>query len=266
MSRDHPDTRAPAGTWVLLRGLSRGSGHWGDFADRLAFAFGCPAHTIDLPGNGTLYRQRSPTRIDAMTEAVRARLQRTGVAPPYHLFAISMGAMVAADWATRHPDELAAAVLVNTSLRPFSPLTQRLRPAALPLLLGLLRPGLEARRREATVARLTSRRADNDPVVTAWVALREAQPVSTGNALRQLLAAARFHAPQRAPAVPLLVLASTRDALVDVRCSRALARHWSAPLVEHPDAGHDLPLDDPAWTLEAVRRWWHGPRRRAPAV
>lgn len=241
--------------WVLLRGLARGAGHWGDFAARLSQTLAVPTHALDLPGNGALHRQRSPSSVAAMTEAARVQLQAAGVAPPYHLFALSLGGMVAVDWATRHPHELAGGVLVNTSLRRFSRATQRLRPSAWPTLLGLLRPGLPVGRREAAVARLTTRLVDPAPVVAAWVALQQSQPVSAANALRQLTAASRYQAPAAAPAVPLLVLASTRDALVDVACSRRLARQWAAPLREHPGAGHDLPLDDPGWTLEAVCQW-----------
>ncbi|MES3014699.1 MAG: alpha/beta hydrolase, partial [Pseudomonadota bacterium] len=66
---------------------------------------------------------------------------------------------------------------------------------------------------------------------------------------------ARFRPGAHAPAVPLLVLASLRDALVDVRCSTGLAQRWHADIALHPDAGHDLPLDDAAWVAEQVARW-----------
>lgn len=253
------DAEAPASPrtipWVLLRGLARGAGHWGDFTAQWSQALAAPTHAVDLPGNGTLHDRRSPVAVAAMTEAARARLQAAGLEPPYHLLALSLGGMVAVDWAHRHPHELAGAVLVNTSLRRFSRPTQRLQPGAWPTLLGLLRPGLPAWRREQAVARLTTRLIDPAAVVAAWVALHQAHPVSAANVLRQLLAAARYRAPHRAPAVPLLVLASRHDVLVDAACSHRLARHWQVPLVEHPGAGHDLPLDDPAWTIDTVRRW-----------
>jgi pimeloyl-ACP methyl ester carboxylesterase len=70
---------------------------------------------------------------------------------------MSLGAMVAVAWADRHPDELAGGVLINTSLRPFSPWYQRLRPANYLALLGLLLAG-DAGRRERTILRLTSNR------------------------------------------------------------------------------------------------------------
>lgn len=245
-------------TWILLRGLTRESGHWGGFPDLLRQRLppGARVLTLDLPGAGPLNHARSPARIEATMQVCRQQLRALGVAPPYHLLAMSLGAMVAVDWAVRHPEELSACVLVNTSLRPFSPWYQRLRPGNYGALLGVLLARRTNRRREETILRLTSRHLRADaPVVDEWTALRETRPVSRANALRQLLAAARYRAPLQAPALPLLVLTSRRDALVDTRCSQRLAKQWGAQLVEHPTAGHDLALDDGPWLAEQVGRW-----------
>jgi pimeloyl-ACP methyl ester carboxylesterase len=244
-------------TWLLLRGLTRESGHWGAFPAMLSEHLpGAGVVAIDLPGNGRLNNERSPARIEATVESCRRQLQAMAIETPVHLLAMSLGAMVAVDWARRYPEELAACALVNTSLRPFSPWYRRLRPANYGALLGLLRPGQDHRRREETILRLTSRhRPHRDAVIDEWTALREAHPVSAANALRQLLAAARYRAPAEAPAVPLLVLSSARDALVDVQCSRALARAWGVAIIEHPTAGHDLPLDDGPWLARQIAEW-----------
>ena len=254
----------PTPPWVLLRGLGRGAGHWGDFPARLAAAWPqSRVLAIDLPGNGRLHGLRSPPRIGAMTDHARAQLKALGADGPCRLLALSLGGMVAVDWAARHPQELSGCVLINTSLRPFSPWHRRLRPGAWP---ALLRAALarDPATRERTVLRLTSRlRAAGDPVVDAWLALHAAHPVRLGNLLRQLRAAAAFEAPQAAPAVPLLVLASTRDGLVDAACSRRLAQRWAVPFAEHPGAGHDLPLDDADWLLQQIAAWAADDARRA---
>ncbi|MET0209726.1 MAG: alpha/beta hydrolase [Burkholderiaceae bacterium] len=244
-------------TWVLLRGLTRERGHWGEFVallrQRLA---GATVVALDLPGNGTLNHLASPTRIGAMADWCRAEVRRLGLAPPYRLLAVSMGAMVAIDWAFSAPDEVAGCVLINTSLRPFDPFHRRLRPANYGALLRLAWPGASPLQRERTILRLTSRnKAAADAALDAWVRLRASRPVSTRNALRQLIAAARFRAPEAAPAVPLLILASAHDALVDVRCSLHLAERWHADLAVHESAGHDLPLDDAPWVVAQVARW-----------
>ena len=82
--------------WILLRGLTRESRHWGNFPQILRD--NCPAlatHMIDLPGNGRLNEQASPTRVEAMAENCWMQLREQGIAPPYFLLAMSLGAMVA---------------------------------------------------------------------------------------------------------------------------------------------------------------------------
>lgn len=247
-------------TWIFLRGLTRERRHWGRFP--AIFRRELPDAWIvtpDLPGNGVLNACESPVRVEEMVERLRAQLTEQGVRPPYHLLAMSLGAMVAVAWATRHPHELRACVLINTSLRPFSPFYRRLRPANYPSLLKLALFGGSAQDWEHTILRLTSRLTPVPvEVVEDWVAIRRERPVSPRNAFRQLLAAARYRAPLARPDVPILVLGSARDALVDSSCSRELAVRWQTGFAAHPSAGHDLPLDDGPWVARQVARWIGG--------
>lgn len=251
---------AAAAPWVLLRGLTRERRHWGGFPALLQAAFpGAAVLAPDLPGNGARWRERSPAAVEALAEDLRATLRTAGHAPPYRLLALSLGAMVAVAWAARHPQELHGAVLLNTSLRPYSPLRQRLRPAAWPALWRVATGDAEAR--EAAVLRLTAQRPpDAAALLRDWTAWRHECPASRANALRQLWAAASWRAPAAPPAVPLLLLVGARDALVDPRCSQTLARAWDVPLAIHPDAGHDLPLDAGPWVVERVRAWAAAPQ------
>jgi pimeloyl-ACP methyl ester carboxylesterase len=243
---------------VLLRGLTRETRHWGGFPALLAQALpGATVIALDLPGNGALHAQRSASTVAAMATHCRDELRRLGVAPPYHLLAMSMGAMLATAWAAAASDEIAAAVLVNTSMRPFSPFTHRLRPSNYATLLRLMLTRTGDLDRERTVLAMTSHATgrDTQPLLRDWVAYRRSCPVSPANALRQLWAAARFRAPPANPFARVLLLGSTADALVDVRCTQTLARHWSCASHLHPWAGHDLPLDDPAWVVQRLLDW-----------
>lgn len=243
-------------TWILLRGLTRERRHWGDFPATLQRECrGATVCCIDLPGNGSLNAQASPPQVPAMAEHCRAQLGELGLAPPYFLLAMSLGAMVAVDWAVRHPAELAGCVLINTSLRPFSPFYHRLRPRNYPALLPMLLGRDDAARREKTILRLTSSQPERPEKQAEWAAYARQNPVSPANAWRQLLAAARYRAPLHQPTPPLLVLGSARDSLVNPACSRQLAQRWGAAFAEHPTAGHDLPLDDGAWVAGQVRQW-----------
>lgn len=244
-------------TWIFLRGLTREAAHWGRFT--AIFQQALPRArilTLDLPGNGEHHRQTSPLSVAGMVAACRDECVRRGIETPVSLLAMSLGAMVAAEWARVAPDELDGCVLINTSMRPFSPLHHRLRPANYPALLRLALGGDSTETIEQTVLRLTS----NQPgqlreVIPDWTSVRRQRPVSAGNTVRQLIAAARYRAPRQAPGVPLLLLASEHDQLVDSRCSQAIASAWHCPLLMHPAAGHDLPLDDPRWVVDQVRRW-----------
>lgn len=256
----HTKVSSAAPTWVLLRGLTRGAGHWGRFVPALQAAWpGVRVLTPEVAGNGARYRERSPSRIPAMTDDLRAALRADGVRGPVWLLALSMGGMLACDWAQRCPAEVAGMVLINTSLRPFSPLHHRLRPGALLHLLRTAAMRPDAAAWERCVLDLTSRApaaAADD--LARWISLREQQPVHLANALRQLAAAARFSAQGAPPGSPVLVLASAGDALVNPACSHSLAEQWHCPLREHPQAGHDLPLDAPGWLLAQVRAWADG--------
>ena len=245
---------APIRTWILLRGLTRESGHWGPFTGPLAAALpGCEVLALDLPGNGHLYQQASPTQVEDMVAHCRTALARRQITGPVHLLGMSLGAMVAVAWSAAYPMEVAAQVLINTSLRPFSPFYQRLRPGNYARLLRLALPGATPEMWERSILRITSNAAHPN-LLPLWLALRQRHPVSRANALRQLLAAARFTAPSRL-ATPTLLLASAQDQLVSVACSHALARQWQCPLQVHPAAGHDLPLDDGGWVVQQVVQW-----------
>lgn len=255
----HDEARPPV--WVLLRGLTRESGHWGDFPLKLLRALrpgqpGVRLELLDLPGNGHLHRQSSPSSVTAMREACQQELLRRGVLPPYNLLAMSLGAMVASDWAAHHPEDLESVVLINTSLRPFSPFFRRLRPANYWSLLALSLFRLSLRQREARVLAMTTRLVPKpEQVLDQWVDLQQRHPVRRRNALRQLLAAVRYRASGARPRPPMLLLCSRRDELVDWRCSQAISRAWGVPLRMHPEAGHDLPLDDGDWVAWSVTDW-----------
>jgi pimeloyl-ACP methyl ester carboxylesterase len=244
-------------TWIFLRGLTREAAHWGRFTTVFQQAFPrARILTLDLPGNGEHHRQTSPLSVAGMVAACRDECVRRGIETPVSVLAMSLGAMVAAEWARVAPDELDGCVLINTSMRPFSPLHHRLRPTNYPTLLRLALSGGSAEAIEQTVLRLTSNQPEQlREVIPDWAAVRRHRPVSASNAVRQLLAAARYRAPRQAPGVPLLLLASEHDQLVDSRCSQAIASAWHCPLMMHPAAGHDLPLDDPRWVADQVRRW-----------
>ena len=247
--------------WILLRGLMREQRHWGRFPGQLAAAL---PHAVivtpDLPGNGERHAVRSATRVAQMVEYCRRDLRARGIEPPYSLLALSLGGMAAVEWCSRYPDEVERCALINTSMRPYSRFHQRLRWQNYPSIVKqILCGGME--NQERLILRLTSRAGDaaeRAGLLQRWQDYQREYPVTRANALRQLWSAARFRAPATRPRVPLLILASAGDQLVDHRCSLRLAQAWQAPLALHPDAGHDLPLDDGPWVAASIAKWLGG--------
>ncbi len=245
-------------TWVLLRGLAREARHWGDFPAALQERTGASrVLTLDLPGSGVRAAERSPATVEAMVTECRQALERTGSPGPCVLFALSLGAMVATSWATHFADEVRGMVLVNTSMRGFGSWQKRLRPGNYARMLRLLCSS-DAERIEREILGMTSRHPSIPPaeLLPRWAAWHRSHSITKANVLRQLRAAASFQAPEAAPRMPLLVLASRRDGLVNPSCSVRMAHAWHARLALHPTAGHDLPLDDPQWVLMETQSWF----------
>ncbi len=257
-----PAEAAPS-YWVFIRGLVRESAHWDDFPERFVRQIpGATVDLVDLPGNGRHCRTLSPLSLNAAMEFVREEWRLRVMSRPEGvgqvlLFSISLGAMVAIEWMDRHPEEIAGAVLINTSLRRLSPFHQRLNWRAWPEMLRIaLQRDVAARERgilDLTAALKSP--GEIDALVRARVEIHREHPVRAANVVRQLVAAARYAPPLVKPSVPILLLGSRGDRLADPSCTDALAAQWGLAPGIHPTAGHDLPLDDPDWTIRMVHEW-----------
>lgn len=241
----------PREHFVLIRGLLREARHWGEFTGNLHQQFpDAVISTPDIPGNGRLHQLTSPKTIAGMTEALR---QQINTNQPLRLIALSMGGMIALDWMTRYPNEVAAVVLINTSARPLSPFYHRLRWTIYPRVLKMIFKS--AVQKEADILNLTSNRHSHDSqLLESWQQWQQQNPVSKASARNQFLAALKFSIAAK-PQQSILVVTSQADRLVDYRCSLKLAQTWQTGYVQHESAGHDLPLDEPEWLAAIVRQW-----------
>ncbi len=243
--------------FVLLRGLIREAGHWGEFLDILKKTF--PTSKIiclDIPGAGVHYQTATPTSIPGIVDFMRAELKTHTLDPqqPTVLLAISLGGMIAAQWMHSYPKDFTHSVLINTSYGNFSPMWKRLKPEALLKLVKV--PTLKGIAKETRILEVVSNRPENySKVAKLWSDIDAKRPVSLANTVRQLWAAAHFKAIEQKPQLPILIMAAPEDKMVDVSCSRAIAKAWKVPAVEHPTAGHDLVTDFPDWVAQQVRDW-----------
>ncbi len=244
--------------WLLLRGLGRETGHWHEFPQQLVACLGLAddsVHLLDLPGCGDQSAAPVPLRVAGIAATVRHRWLEHARDGRWGLLGISLGAMVALDWAARRPDDFIRVVAISPSERTTSWWLQRLRWRSLPLVLRIA-TSRSLQRREGLLLQLTTvglgqRRAR---LLDERAKMAGRNPVRAPAVLRQLLAAARWRMPTPAP-VPTLVLAGLGDRLVDPQCSQRLAARLGTAAVHHPWAGHDLPLDDPRWVCEQLTAW-----------
>jgi len=242
---------------ILLRGLAREAAHWLDFPQELQRALGnnCQLHLVDFPGCGKYFTQPALTSVAAMTEHARSEIDIAAIAArneAVYVVGISMGGMVALDWAQRYPNELRGLVLINSSAGN-QPFWWRLRPGAWPTMIRALFTDNHAR--EANVLQVVSNNtADYTQHINQWLSIQQQRPITRATIVTMLRAAAQFR-PQPNCAVKGLVLASNSDRLVSVRASEAIAQQFHWPIQLHPSAGHDLPMDDPRWVANKIAQW-----------
>jgi hypothetical protein len=150
---------------------------------------------------------------------------------------------------------VAHAIVINSSASITRP-TARLQPRALQAL-GRAFLARDALAREEHLLALTSHlpAAERHSYAERNAALAAERAPQRRALASQLCAAACFSPPSPdSVSARLCFLGSRSDRLVSVDCSRDLAGRYGAPYLEHPWAGHDLPLDDPGWIFERVAR------------
>lgn len=250
------ESHFPVRSLILLRGLMHEAGHWHGLPDALCQRLpGWRISACDFPGVGDQRHLPPPWSIEAMADAVAAR----SGAGPHVVVATSLGSMVAAAWAQRHPQAVAGLLLLVPSAAEM-PLWARLRPWAVRcLLLAILR-------RRGTmvtylVQRMTSNRGDDAGhrlLAAQRLALARQRRPAFSVFFRQLWAAAHFRLPP-APACPVRIITAAADAMVRPACGLIWARRWAAEHRRHPTSGHDLSIDDAPWLVdqisECIRRW-----------
>ncbi|WP_413289691.1 alpha/beta fold hydrolase [Bdellovibrio sp. HCB337] len=243
--------------WILIRGLARGVGHWADFPERIQAAFpNDKFEYLEIPGNGSLYRENSPLTMNEMVESFRRQSKFVRSGEKVHILAISLGAMLATAWADRYPQEIEELVLINSSSAQHSKFYERLKPENY-LKMALMIAGFKRRftveDMERKILMMTANSSERrDYALPIWTEESTAHPIQIQNFVRQLWAAGNYTFPTK-PRVPTVLLNSANDHFVDASCSKALAEAWQCPMYVHPWAGHDLPLDDPDWVLSKLK-------------
>ncbi len=185
----------------MLRGLTRGRGHWADFPEHLHRLLNTQAGDRilfgEIPGNGELYQEQSLWSIPETAQYVQRKLEPQLRAQDQNIIvAISMGAMVASHWLKQEPALFTKAFFINTSSARHSLFIERFKPEAI-----LLNPRFwAARDKELETLKVTSNFPERWRMhLSALRAYSATHPVHRANAIRQITAAALYGFPKSRP-------------------------------------------------------------------
>lgn len=255
--------------WLLLRGLGRDHRHWGTFVAQFKLAFpDDKVSVLDTCGNGEFATLKSPLSIAEYTDHCRLMLgESLGVniggklagtpeksTANIHLVALSLGGMIALDWAHRFSDEVLSITLINTSAANLTPWYKRINLLAVIKSILAIVWNCNDEAIENEILQLTSNKQQHTDILARWTKYRRVQRTSLFNLIRQLIAASRFKANSLAKVTPL-VLSSRADRLVNNVASKDIHRYFGGILVKHYSAGHDLPLDDGSWVISQIKQY-----------
>jgi len=268
---------------LLIHGLGANTLSWAPFGQPLADALGTSVTAIDLIGFG---RTRAPERratLAAQRALVADVLRQLG---PAIVIGNSMGAVIGAGVAARHPELVEALLLVNPAL-PWQRILRgdwwrlvRLAPLMMP---SLGRHAVAARARllgparvvDASLALSLRDPACIDPELRRRLVLLTAEryaypeaPAAYADAARSLLSELGRGAFDRDLTVatrarPTMLVHGAEDRLVAAELARAAAERHPALSFEMLDGiGHAPQLEVPERLVEVTARWLEGALRR----
>lgn len=257
--------------WLLLRGLVREQRHWREFKSIFAQKTGARIYTLDHPGIGTESGRDCPYNVPAIMRDDRERfanLQKEVLAQTgdsnWALCSISLGSMVALQWASEYSNDFSKIVITNTSVKTLCTSFERFTLKSL-LNVPKLFFNSDKFTRERTILSMTSNMHSQSSLNAiaqeySQFSLEHSKFKKTG--LAQLKAGSSFVIPENLyhshnKNIKWLVLNSINDRLVNANCSKKIAKFLNAPIYFHEKAGHDLSLDDPNWMTDTIIRYFH---------
>jgi pimeloyl-ACP methyl ester carboxylesterase len=240
-------------TWIFLRGLTRESQHWGNFIEEFKKNKLGEVVCLDLPGFGYNYHSTMPETVNKTTDFLRQQFLSMKITGEINILGISLGGMIALNWASRYSDFLRA-VVINTSSSENN-IFERIRPLSL-LQLSTSLLVQNARCREWIVLNTISNTEFGRSFFHQFAKVEETRPLKIAKIINQLKMASKFKLPKNLKC-HLLVLTAKNDRMVSSKCSYQIAKKFKADLFIHPTAGHELPLDDGPWVVDRIQNWLH---------
>lgn len=246
--------------WILIRGLGRGSGHWGPFPEKLKQAFPDDSiYFVDVPGNGQLHKLDTPLKISEFISHLDEQLlqQNFNFQNPTYGYSLSLGSMAMVEWAQQRPDLFKKIYISNTSAANFSNVFKRLSVDALKLGFRMRKMKSHHERELASLlltTTLSEQQILNDykKAYESMIDFSHTHCARPRNILRQLIAAATYSFPSEPP-VETILMSGGKDQFVSAKCSIDIEIAWQCPHIVHPEAGHDISFQFPDWVVEKLK-------------
>ncbi|MDP7319377.1 MAG: alpha/beta hydrolase [Bacteriovoracaceae bacterium] len=239
--------------WIFIRGLVRSNEHWGQFLEEFKRSFpDSEIILLELEGNGKKNNQKSYLSVEKNYQKLRQEwLLKRKSTNNWNIIAVSLGAMVGMLWDSKHQD-FKHSFYINTSSADLAHPLERLSWPVVKQAYAILRQK-NSKDYERRVLELTTQMTKIDTkLLTKWDQIHRLAPTTRLNLIRQLFAASRYIAPIKLNSKGNFI-ASKKDILAKYTCSQKLAKKLNASFFLHPQAGHDLPLDDPQWLIEVIK-------------
>lgn len=238
--------------WLLIRGLGRDQKHWYNFPKKLNEQFtNGRVITINLPGLDG--EANPPMSISEITDFLRTEWlkRKESISGDWSVLAISLGGMLALDWCDRYPKDFKKVSIINSSSKTTSSLFERISPLAIKTILHNFMIKDLFKRETQVLKLITNKTEITNKLLNDMVTVSKEMHLTKKIFFKQLFAASKFVLPEKIN-IPLVVLSSKTDRFTSYKCSEAIAKKYNVPFHLHPSAGHDLPMDDPAWVISKI--------------
>lgn len=242
----------------LLRGLVREKKHWDWFKGYLQDAF--PSANIillEIPGVGESFDLTSPDNFTDMIKFMRDNsLSYIDDKNENILIAMSLGGMIARVWLDQYKTDFSKLILINTSFKGITPLFQRLRPLSILRFIRIFFTPSIRSREKLILAMVSNNKSQREKLLDGWIDIQEKRPVKRNSFINQIKAALTSKVDISVPSnVKILILAGKKDKLCNYKSSIKLNQAWGGDILIHETAGHDLPIDDPRWLVQTIKKW-----------
>ncbi len=242
----------------LVRGLTRESGHWGDFDAFLKKNIpDVQIHFLDLPGAGKFVHFRASSKMNRMVDFMRSHSSELigSISEPKIILATSLAGMMAVDWITRYPDDFQGLIMVGSSFKKICSAKERVHKRVLGDMIRILISS-DIEKRERLIINVNSNQPQNHhKILHEWIKIQSDRKMTRMNILRQTLAGMRFRTIENKLELPVLIVGSKADRMVCPECIKKTQNVFGGTLVWHETSGHGIALDVPEWLAQISADW-----------